>query len=297
MPLKVRTVGYLFQEAMHGIRKNSVMSFASVGSVALSLFILSIFLVLAVNVQHIADTVEAQVRVVAFMEEGFDRSQKESVELSLSRVPGVTGVRFVTKEEALERLRQQFGKQAALLDAVEEHNPLRDSFEIQVRKAEDAAGVVGAVRKVAGVNKVVYQQETVRRLQKVTAALRALGMILVVILAAGTIFLISNTIRISVFSRRREIGIMKLVGATDGFIKWPFFIEGTVLGCAGALVSAVAIWFSYVWFNEKVSSSLPFIPLVPVEPFMLNLAKVILVMGMGLGALGSVVSVRKHLRV
>ncbi len=295
--MRFRTVGYLFREASDGIRKNSVMSFASVSSVALSLFILAVFLGLAVNVQNISRSVKSQVRVVAFLDEGFDRSQRDTFSLSLGTIDGVTEVGFVTKEEALERLRKQFGEQATLLEAVEENNPLRDSFEIQVPDPEKVDGVVRTLNGMSGISKVVYQEETVRRLRRVTGAIRALGLVLAAFLAVGTVFLIANTIRVSVFSRRREIGIMKLVGATDGFIRWPFFIEGAVLGSIGAVLASLALWLAYIWFADKISSSLPFVPVVPVQPFISNMAKGLVVLGMGLGAVGSVVSVRRHLRV
>ncbi len=136
-----------------------------------------------------------------------------------------------------------------------------------------------------------------RTLRSREDALRALGVFLAAVTGLATLLIISNTIRISVFSRRREIAIMKLVGATDAFIRWPFVLEGAFLGSVGALVAAAAAWFGYVWLVDRIAATLPFIPTLAPQPFLWNLARVLLAMGLLVGAGGSVLSVRRHLRV
>lgn len=297
MPLRARTMGYLFAEALDSIRKNGVMSFASVSTVALTLFVLAVFAVIALNVQHMTSILESQVQVVAYLKEDFDRARKDDVVRTVRFLDGVADVRYVTKEEALERLRKQFGEQADLLDAVAEDNPLVDSLEVRLDSPAVAEGVVAKLQAVDGVDKVGYRRDTVRRLHSVATALRALGTALAGLLAFATVLIVSNTIRISVFARRREIGIMKLVGATDWFIRWPFLMEGAVLGLAGALLAAVAVSAGYAWLVEKVNSILPFIPVIPPMPFLFDISKGLLLAGTFLGAMGSLLSLRRHLKV
>ncbi len=295
--MRARTIGYLFTEALDGIRKNGVMSFASVSTVALTLFVLAVFAVIALNVQHMTRILESQVQVVAYLKADFDRARRDDIVRTARFLDGVADVQYVTKEEALARLRKQFGEQADLLDAVAENNPLVDSLEVRLESPAVADGVVAKLRAIEGVDKVLYRRDTVKRLQSVASALRALGTVLAGLLAFATVLIVSNTIRISVFARRREIGIMKLVGATDWFIRWPFLMEGAMLGLGGALLAAVAISAGYVWVVEKVNLILPFIPVIPASPFLLDISKVLLLSGAFLGAAGSLLSLRRHLRV
>lgn len=295
--MKARTLGYLAAEAVDGVRKNSVMSLVSVTTVAVSLLILSVFGVIAVNLQHMARTVESQVELVAYLQDGFDRGQRESLLKQISVLDGVGGVTYITREQALDRLRKQFGESQDLLDAVEEENPLRDSIEVKVSRPGMIDQVAGRIRGMQGMEKVVYQRDTVRRLYHLTNALRGASAFLAVVTGLATILIIANTIRVSVFARRREIAIMKLVGATDAFIRWPFLIEGALLGLVGAAVTITAVSAAYLWLIEKISATLPFIPTVSPRPFVADLAKLLVLVGVGVGAVGSTLSVRRHLRV
>lgn len=295
--MKVRTLWYLIGEAMDGIRKNSVMSLTSVTTVTISLLILATFGTLAVNLQHVADSVESQVEVVAYLSTGLDSREADGFMSNLSSLEGVAEVRFISKRDALERLREQFGDQADLLQAVEEENPLRDSVEVRVPDPGRIDGVVSSLRGMTEIERVVYQRDTVRRLYSVTSALRVLGLFLAAVMGGATLLIISNTIRVSVFSRRREIAIMKLVGATDGFVSWPFLLEGAVLGFLGAVIATGVTWGGYLWLVEKVREVLPFIPLVSPQPFLTNTMKNLILIGVLVGALGSVMSIRRHLRV
>lgn len=290
-------MGFLLREVGDGIRKNGVMSLASVTTVAVSLFVLAVIGVIAMNVRHMMATLESQIYVVAFLAPDYDRSERAKLVGAIEALDGVAEVRYVTKEEALERLRRQFGQSAGLLDGVLERNPLRDSVEVRVPDSALAGEVASRLGQLPGVEKVRHQRDTVKRLHDLSRAARASGVVLGVIFALATLLLISNTIRLSVFSRRREIGIMKLVGATDSLIRWPFFLEGAVLGLFGAVVASVAVWAGYSWLVDRAARSLPFLPLIPVEQFASTVSKVLLAAGALIGATGSVFSVRRHLRV
>ncbi len=295
--MRLRTVGYLAAEAVDGVRKNGVMSLASVTTVALGLFILSVFAVLALNVEHMVEVLRQQVQVTVFLKPSFDRAETEDFLAAVRALPGVEEALFVPREEGLERLKRQFGEQADLLEAVEENNPLRDAVEVRIPEPGAVEGVVARLRALPQAEKVVYQRDTIRRLHNVGVALRGFGLVLAVVLGLATVMIVSNTIRVSVFARRREIGIMKLVGATDSFIRLPFFLEGAMLGLAGSLMAAAALWLGYGWFASRVLSALPFLPILPARPLVPQVVQTLALTGLVLGAGGSVLSLRRHLRV
>ncbi|MBX6377852.1 MAG: ABC transporter permease [Clostridia bacterium] len=295
--MKVRTWGYLVREACQGVRHNAPLSLAAVLTIFLSLVALSLVIILGANLRYMAETVRSQVEVVAYLKDDFDRAHAGELLDKVRAIEGVAEVQFVTREEALERLRRMFGERADLLEAVEEDNPLRDEIDVRVPDPSRVDAVAAALRSLSGVAEVSYQRETVRRLDAVTRAVAMTGSALVVLFGAGTVLMVANAVRVSVFARRREIAIMKLVGATDAFIRWPFFLEGALLGLAGAVLTVAVAWFGYGWVSGRVGELLPFVPLVPRQPFLSQLARGILLSGVLIGGTGAVFSVRRHLRV
>lgn len=274
------------------------MSIASATTVAIALTVLSIFLVLAFNVEYMAHTLESQVQLVAYTHEDFHRELYRDVLLRrIKNMDGVSDVTFVTKEEALERLRDQFGEQRELLDGIEEMNPLRDSFEITVPVPERVDEVAASVSELTSIESVSYEQEVLNRLFRLTNAVRMAGLVLVALLALATIFIISNTVRLTVYARRREIGIMKLVGATDAFIRWPFLLEGAILGLLGGLVAAGVTWWGYSRVVEGMGQALPFVPVIGLNPFLWRMTQLLVLLGLLIGASGAVLSMRRFLKV
>src|SRR5690606_5192005 len=210
----------------------------------------------------------------------------------IEALPGVAQATFVTREAALERLKEQFGEHRDLLAGLEdpETNPLRDSFEVRLAGAEYARSVAAELERLEGIAEVNHRQDVVDRLLAITAAVRAGGLGLVALLAGATVFIISNTIRLTVFARRHQVGIMKLVGATDGFIRWPFFLEGLMLGVLGAAVAGGAAWMGYDLVVETLTAAIPFIPILEQQPLLSNLMQLLLALGAVIGAAGSTVS-------
>lgn len=295
--MRLRTYGYIVREAVSGIRKNGLMSFASISTVAISLLVLASSLLIAANLEHFSKTLEQEVQVVAYLDEEIAPADAERVVAEARSLPEAAEVVFVSREEGLERLREQFGEQADLLEAVEEENPLRDAIEAKAHRPEQVKALAERIGAIRGVAEVNYQQETVERLFAVTSGLRLAGLGLVVLLCGATLFIISNTIRLTVFARRREIGIMKLVGATDALIRWPFLLEGAILGVGGACIALALTSAGYGWLARQVAENLPFIPLLGSERAVQPLVRILLFLGAGIGAVGSGLSVRRHLRV
>lgn len=295
--MRLSTWGYLAWEAVRGIRRYATMSLASVSTCAICLLVLAGVFVLSANFNAFASDLESGVQVKAYLLDGIPKRGVEELEALIRTFEGVKAVRFVSKDEAVEVLRRQLGENKDLLEAVEENNPLRDSFDITLVSPGAARYVADKVRSLQGVDKVIYSQDVMDRLSRVTATIRWLGSVLVLALAAAAVVVISNTVRLTVFARRREIGIMRLVGATDRFVQVPFVLEGVFLGLGGAGLASICIWYVYGEFAKVLSESLPFLRVIPREPFIYYLCYGLLGFGAIIGALGAAISVKRFLIV
>ena len=295
--MKIRTFEYFVREAVSSLRRNSLMSIASVSTMAVSLLILGMFLVMVLNLNHIASTLETQIQITVYMEDGLSDRDMRAIGTKITKLAGVTEVMFVDKGEAMVKFKDRLGEQQGLLTALGDTNPLPNSFEVKVDKPEYVKPVSQAIAEINGVENAKYGQEVIEQLFALTKMIRIFGLILIIFLALAALFIISNTIRITVFARRKEIGIMKYVGATDWFIRFPFMIEGMILGFSGALCAVFILSQTYSALTEKVYESLAFLPLIPKSPFVVNISIVLLVVGTAIGALGSTISLRRFMKV
>ncbi len=295
--MKFRTSEYFVREVFVSLKRNNWMSFASIGTVAVSLFVLGVFLLLVLNMNRMASTLESQVQISVYLQDELKGSEKDDLEERISDLSGIQSVKYVDRDEAIERLRERLGDQKYLLDALGDKNPLPDSFEVTVMQPSMVQTAAETIAQFDGVAEAKYGQDVVEHLFDITRLMRVFGLLLMVLLAGATIFIISNTIRLTVFARRKEIAIMKYVGATDWFIRWPFLLEGVVLGCIGGLVAAFALRSFYAAMAAKVYNTLTFFPLMPQYPFMNYVSAAILVSGMVIGAIGSTISLKRFLKV
>lgn len=295
--MKVRTIEYYIREVFISLRRNNWMSVASIGTVAVSLFIFGMFLMMVMNMNKLAENMESQVQINVYLLDKVDREQARDIEKDLKEIEGVESVGFVTKDEAMERFKDRLGDQKTLLDALDETNPLPDSFEITVTNPDLVKTAAEKMEKIDGVECAKYGQDVMEHLFEITRLLRIFGFTLMLVLAFATLFIISNTIRLTVFARRKEIAIMKYVGATDWFIRWPFVMEGMVLGLFGSIIAAMVLRTAYTAMAEKVYDTLAFFPLIPEQPFLTYITIVVVISGMVVGAIGSAVSIKKFLKV
>lgn len=295
--MKVRTIEYYIREVFISLRRNNWMSVASIGTVAVSLFIFGMFLMMVMNMNKLAENMESQVQINVYLLDKVDREQARDIEKDLKEIEGVESVGFVTKDEAMERFKDRLGDQKTLLDALDETNPLPDSFEVTVTNPDLVKTVAEKMEKLDGVECAKYGQDVMEHLFEITRLLRIFGFTLMLVLAFATLFIISNTIRLTVFARRKEIAIMKYVGATDWFIRWPFVMEGMVLGLFGSIIAAMVLRTAYTAMAEKVYETLAFFPLIPEQPFLTYITIVVVISGMVVGAIGSAVSIKKFLKV
>ena len=295
--MKISTAEYFITESINSIRRNGLMSLASLMTVALSLLILGVFIILVMNLNHMASVVESQVQVTVYLQDTLKELEIRETGTRITKLPGVTRVNFIAKEEAMNRFKQRLGEQQGLLAELGEANPLPNSFEVKVDRPDRVKQIALAISQFKGVEAARYGQEVVEQLFSLTRMVRIFGMVLILFLGLAALFIIVNTIRLTVFARRREIGIMKYVGATDWFIRWPFIIEGVLLGFLGACIAILPLTQFYSMLTGQVYESLAFLPLLPKYPFMGYVNIFLLFAGVAIGALGSVISVKKFLKV
>ena len=295
--MKLRTSEYFIQETLRSLRRNNWMSFASVGTVAVSLFVLGVFLLLVLNMNRLASSLESQVQISVYLADGLSESARKDIASDIEALQGIEEIRYVPKEEAKERLAKRLGDQKYLLDALGEKNPLPDSLEVVLKSPALVETAAAAITRMDGVEQAKYGQDVIEHLFAITRLIRIFGLALMVLLAGATLFIISNTIRLTVFARRKEVAIMKYVGATDWFIRWPFLLEGMVLGFVGGVLAAIALQSFYAAMAAKIYETLAFFPLLPQYPYMYYVSAAILLSGMGIGALGSTISLKRFLKV
>lgn len=295
--MKLRTGEYFIAEVFRSLRRNTWMTFASIGTVTVSLFVLGVFLILVLNMNRLAGMLESQVQISVYLEDHLTDREKRQIEYDITLLQGIDTVKYVDRDEAKTRLQERLGDQKYLLDALSDDNPLPDAFEVTVTTPAVVESAASAISAMSGVEEAKYGQDVIEHLFDITRLMRIFGLVLMLLLGAATLFIIANTIRLTVFARRKEIAIMKYVGATDWFIRWPFLLEGIVLGCFGGIIAAVALRSFYAAMAAQIYSTLAFFPLLPQYPFMNYVTLAILGSGIVIGAIGSLISLKRFLRV
>lgn len=295
--MKLRTGEYFIQEVFLSLKRNNWMSAASIGTVAVSLFVLGVFLILVLNMNRLASSLESQVQISVYLADDLKKADRDDLAFDIKNMQGIESIKFVSRDEAKERLAQRLGDQKYLLDALGEQNPLPDAFELTVKQPDMVETAAKAIEKMPGVEAAKYGQDVVENLFAITRLMRIFGVALMLLLAGATLFIISNTIRLTVFARRKEIAIMKYVGATDWFIRWPFLLEGIVLGFVGGIIATLVLRSFYAAMAAKIYDTLAFFPLMPQYPFMNYVAIAIILSGMAIGAIGSTISLKRFLKV
>ena len=295
--MKIRTLEYFIREVFVSLKRNNWMSLASIGTVAVSLFILGMFLIVVLNLNKMASSLESQVQISVYLEDDLNAKQIDRVGDRIKNLQGVDDVTYIAKEKALERFKERLGEQKFLLSAISETNPLPNAYEVTVKEPQFVKMAAEAIHEFDGVESAKFGQDVVEHLFDLTRLIRIFGLSIIGVLAVATVFIISNTIRLTVFARRKEIAIMKYVGATDWFIRWPFLMEGVVLGCIGGLIAAILLRSAYAGVTEKIYNTLAFFPLIPEYPFLNYISAFLLIGGMAIGAIGSTISLKRFLKV
>ncbi len=282
---------YILKEGYSGFKRAKLATAASVITISISLLLVGLFLIVSLNTSRIISLIENKVEIEAFLQEPITKNQINDVQKSILFTPGVDSVQFISKEEAALIFKQDFGED---IYSVLDFNPLPPSFKIflkdHYKKTEHASRVVESIRSIKGVDEVAYRKELIDFLEKRTLLLNIIGLVVGIIFGVSAIFLVANTIRLAIYSKRKIIQTMKLVGATKWFIRTPFLLEGILQGILGGIFSAIMLWvvifFTSQWLTAELSEFLKI-------DFSLYL--ILALMGGVLGFIGSIISVRRFI--
>lgn len=295
--MKLSTSEYFIKEVYTSFKRNIWMTLASIFTVVLSLFILGFFSIVILNLNKMADTLESQVQISVYLKDDLSQEEIDETKENLSKIEGLQDIKFITREEAMENFKERLGDQQFLLDALDDTNPLPDSFSLTVTSPQQVKTIADTAAALDSVESTSYSQDIINHLFNLTHLIRLIGIALIILLTGAAIFIISNTIRLTVFARRKEIAIMKYVGATDWFIRWPFLLEGICLGFIGGGLATIFLYIIYNQVTQEIYEAMAFFPLIPQHPFIDYISLAILVAGIIIGALGSTISLKRFLKV
>lgn len=296
MPMKVKTIIRHIGESFKSISRNGWMSFASISTVTVSLLLVGVFILIMMNLNKMGENIENDVEIKVTVDLVADETGITELEEEMRATAGILDVRFSSNKEELEKMIKDFGDELGLY---KQDNPLRHAFYVKATEPQQTAIVAEKVETYEYVHEVVYGEGKVEKFFEIVNASRNVGLALILGLLFTAMFLISNTIRIAIVARREEIRIMKLVGATNNFVRVPFLLEGIWLGMSGAILPMIIITVSYVNLHNYLAPRLEgeFFQLLNVTPFLYQLNGLVLFLGIFIGVWGSFMSVRKYLKV
>lgn len=300
--MKFRTIKYYFREAIGSVVKNRLMSLASIFTVASCIFIVSVFFIIASHVSFFVQQLGDTLGLVVFIEDGLSPLEIHRLEGAIRGIENVFDVQYVSQDEALENFIEMLGEEnASFVDGVLLSNPMPCSFVIElsdIAYQEDVARSLAALQDY-GVYRVRRDADLANILSTLSDVVSIISVSLILMLGVVAVVIITNTIHITVNARRTEINIMKYVGATDWFIRWPFVIEGVIIGLVGAAIPAAITWVAHDFVINAIASvpELEFINFLSRASIFVQLFPFALALGTAIGLIGSGVSVRRHLKV
>lgn len=288
-------IEFFIVEAFRGIKRSGFMSVVAIGIVTVSLFIFGLFMIFVSNLGHIVSNLGTRLDMVAYTSQDLNSNTVNQLEQSFSKINGVEEVRYISKEQAWKNFKEDFGARLDL-DEIVNDNPLPNSFAIKVKTPDMLSQVAENVAKYEVIEEVRYSGKLVKQIQTLADAARIGGAGLIILLFAATLLIVVNTIRLTVLARATDIYIMKLVGATESFVRWPFVIEGIIIGLIGGTLGVFFIKSLYEVVLARLQFALPFLPLIS-GGFVLTFIYVsVFVCGILLGMLGGYISVSKLLK-
>lgn len=285
------------RDSVKSLRRNGWMTVAAVSAVTVTLLLVGIVLALIFNVNRVSQQVENDVQVRVTVNRNVSSAGRKTLQKDLAGLPEVTSVRYRSRAQELDAIVSGYGKQWQMFRG--DDNPLNDVFLVKTSAPHATISVARRAAKLKNVSAATYGGKTARRLFRYVNTLRNWGLAFMVMLLLVAVFLISNTIRITILSRSAEIGVMRLVGATNWYIRWPFLLEGAWTGLLGAILPVVVVDFAYslVLHNVNMARIGNGYSLFPQLPFLLWLDLLLAGIGVVIGAAGAVVSMRRFLKV
>mgnify|MGYP001523302921 CR=1 FL=1 len=300
MIVKHSIFGYLLGEGFRNVFHNKKSSGASLAIMCATMLIFGLFFMIIENLNNAVETLETQQGIQVFIQKTATDAQMEQIGEQIQAIDGVNKVTFVSKEDALNQTKEKLKDKQALIAGWDESNPFKASYLVTLTDLKLSSQVQDEIKKIDNIDSIQSRDETINGLVAIANGVRIVSAVILTLLVLISIFIIGNTIKLTVHARRKEISIMKYVGATDSFIRWPFVIEGIIIGIVAALLSILVLGIAYSLITNAAANSIIStmgIKLLSFTDMTTLLVIVYMVLGIGIGALGSSISMRKYLQV
>ena len=300
--MKYSILGYFIGEGFANVFKNKKSTGASLMIMCATMIIFGVFLILGENINHFVSEVEQAQGIQVFATEEATGEQVTELGEKIKAINGVNKIEYVSKEDALNQMKEKFADNQDLLEGYEgENNIFTASYVVTLTDLNLSTQVQDEISKLDYVKKITSSDETVSTLISLANGIKIVTGVILVLLIVISIFIIANTIKLTVHARRKEISIMKYVGATNGFIRWPFIVEGMIIGIISSLISIILVGLAYNFIAEQMVNSqfmkMMGVSLVSFADMFSSIIFVYMLLGIGIGALGSIISMRKYLKV
>ena len=295
--MKINTINYLIGDAFKSLKRNKTISIASVITVLITFLVLGIFLLIAQNASLMISGLEDKIEIQVYLNKDIKLVEEREIQVKIKEQSGVEKVTYESAEDAYNKVLES--NPNFLSGYTLEKNPFPASYIVKISDADKIDDIIKAIKDLPGIESIENQQDIVGTIQSIVKGTRIVGIVLFIVLIAVSVFLIMNTTKLTVYSRRKEVGIMKFVGATDWFIRWPFIIEGMVIGLAGAVSASFVLFGLYKVAVGKLLSTLVVSSITVIAP-----SSVLTIMlfefalgGIVIGGIASFLALRKFLKV
>ena len=295
-----RMLGRSFRDAFKSVIRNFSLSLASISCITITLIIVAIAIMASLNINNFTDEIEKDLTIVVFLDRDADGNDIKDVKRELDKISNVEKITFISKDEVKEQMREESEVFAKVLDGYDEgESPLKDTYQVKVKEIEKIKVTADRIKKVDSVSVVRYGEGMVEKLVSAFTSIKNVTYGVVIALIVVTVFLIVNTIKLTISARKREIGIMRLVGASNFTIKTPFIIEGMILGVLGSIIPIIFTTYGYMAFYKHFDGYLfsKLIVLIKPEPFIYTTSLIVIIIGILVGMIGSASAVKKYLKI
>lgn len=287
--MKYNRFGYLVGEGLGNVFKNKKSTGASLMIMCATMIIFGIFLILTENINHFVTEVESAQGIQVFFNNGTTQDQMQEIEGKIRALDGVSTTEFVSKEDALNQMKNRFGDKKDLLSGYEENNIFPDSYIVTLTDLSRSKEIQDTILTFENIKKITSKDETVATLISLANGIKIVTGVILILLVIISVFIIANTIKLTVHARRKEISIMKYVGATNGFIRWPFIVEGMIIGIFASAISIVIVGIAYSFIAEKMVNAqfmqVINMSLVTFGDMFNSIIFVYMLLGIGIGAI------------
>ena len=295
-----RMLGRSFRDAFKSVIRNFSLSLASISCITITLIIVAIAIMASLNINNFTEEIEKDLTIVVFLDRDADGNDIKDVKRELDKISNVEKITFISKDQVKEQMREESEVFAKVLDGYDEgESPLKDTYQVKVKEIEKIKVTADRIKKVDSVSVVRYGEGMVEKLVSAFTSIKNVTYGVVIALIVVTVFLIVNTIKLTISARKREIGIMRLVGASNFTIKTPFIIEGMILGVLGSIIPIIFTTYGYMAFYKHFDGYLfsKLIVLIKPEPFIYTTSLMVIIIGILVGMIGSASAVKKYLKI